>query len=286
MIPRPMSAGVEITRAGAEPEQLEAYAALLSEVFGRAAKFEPAAIAWRYRDNPAGAVVGSDAWAGTTLAAHYVTCPTRAVVEGRSLTGLLSLNTATRTDFQGRGLFTRLADATYAAAQAAGFDFVVGVANANSTPGFVRKLGFQLVAPLQAGVLLAPPRRLAERPVQYAADWTTDLLRWRLSNPAGRYVATTRGALTQVTSATHLPLVRSAAYLPQALEAERRLSLGVHLFIGLEPRLDLARHGFVALPPRFRPSPLNLIYRPLSARAPAALDAREVALNFLDFDPY
>lgn len=282
-----MSAGgVEIRRAGLRPEQLEAYSALLSEVFEHAPKFSTSAIAWRYRDNPAGAVVGADAWAGDTLAAHYVTCPTRVVVEGRSLTGLLSLNTATHPDFQGRGLFTKLAEATYAAAEEAGFDFVVGVANANSTPGFVRKLGFQLVAPLEAGVLLSPPRRMSERPVQYAADWNTELLRWRLSNPAGSYVATTRGALTQVTSATHLPLIRCAAYLPHALEAEPRLSLGAHLFIGLEPRLNLSRHGFVRLPARFRPSPLNLIYRPLGTRAPPTLDAGEVALSFLDFDPY
>lgn len=278
--------GVEFARSGTAPGRLEAYAALLSAVFGAGPKFTPQAIAWRYRDNPAGEVVGTDAWSGDTLAAHYVTCPTRALVEGKPLKGLLSLNTATHPDFQGQGFFTRLAEATYAAGADAGFDFVVGVANANSTPGFIRKLGFQLVAPLEAGALLAPPRRLAERPVQYVADWTPELLAWRLANPAARYGAARRGDLTRITAATHLPLVRCAAYLPRVEARPAPASLGADMFIGLEPRMDLAKQGFVALPQRLRPSPLNLIYRPLNARAPAALSAGEVALSFLDFDPY
>lgn len=278
--------GVELARSGTGPDQLQAYGALLSAVFEPGPKFTPQAIAWRYRDNPAGAVVGTDAWSGEILAAHYVTCPTLATVEGQALRGLLSLNTATHRDFQGRGLFTRLAEATYAAGAEAGFDFVVGVANANSTPGFIRKLGFQLVAPLAAGALLAPPRRLAERPVQYAALWTPELLAWRLANPAARYGVARRGGLTRITAATHLPFVRCAAYLPGVEAASAAGGLGADMFIGLEPRMDLSRRGFVALPRRFRPSPLNLIYRPLSARAPAALRSDDVALSFLDFDPY
>lgn len=287
VIPRAMTAGgVEFARSGARPDQLQAYAALLGAVFGPGPKFTPQALAWRYRDNPAGEVVGTDAWSGQTLAAHYVTCPIRAIVGGQALSGLLSLNTATHPDFQGKGLFTELARATYAAGAEAGFDFVVGVANDNSTPGFIKKLEFQLVAPLAAGVLPFPPRRLSERPVQYAADWTPELLAWRLANPAATYGADRRGTLTRITAGTHLPFVRCVAYLPGVDVAPRPAGLGADLFIGLEPRLDLTGGGFVALPQRFRPSPLNLIYRPLNARAPKTLAADQVALSFLDFDPY
>lgn len=58
------------------------------------------------------------------------------------------------------------------------------------------------------------------------------------------------------------------------------------LFMGLDPRIGLDRRIFLPLPERLRPSPLNLIYRPLSARAPKSLDAAQVAISFLDFDPY
>src|SRR5205814_9366938 len=102
-------------------------------------------LAWRYRDNPAGQVVGADAWDGARLAAHYVTCPLEARIDGAVVKGLLSLNTATHPDYQGRGLFTTLAEAAYAQGAAAGYGFVIGVANAYSTPGFVRRLAFQHV---------------------------------------------------------------------------------------------------------------------------------------------
>jgi GNAT superfamily N-acetyltransferase len=102
------------------------------------------------RANPDGRAVGFDAWDGERLAAHYVCVPARARVDGRLVPVLLSLNTATHPRLPGQGLFTKLAAMTFEAAGEAGFDGVYGVANANSTPGFIRKLGFQLVRPLDA----------------------------------------------------------------------------------------------------------------------------------------
>ncbi|MBS0360304.1 MAG: GNAT family N-acetyltransferase, partial [Proteobacteria bacterium] len=66
----------------------------------------------------------------------------------------------------------------------------------------------------------------------------------------------------------------------------RGAPLAATLFLGLEPRAGLGRHGFLAIPERLRPSPLNLIWRPLDGTVPKALDREAVALNFLDFDPY
>jgi len=277
---------LEIRPAGTSPEQLAAYSGLLSEVFEASPKFTAQSIAWRYRDNPAGTVVGADAWAGETLAAHYVTCPLWATVEGERRRGLLSMNTATHPDFQGKGLFTRLAQATYDQGRAAGYDFVIGVANANSTPGFLRKLEFQHVASLKAGVLTAAPRRFEDTPVQYAGDWSAELLAWRLANPAIRYGVGRSGSLTGVWAPTHLPFVRCAAFVESSADPRPGRPLGPALFIGLEPRLDFGRLGFMSLPERFRASPLNVIWRALGDVAPAQLDPGRVALNFLDFDPY
>jgi GNAT superfamily N-acetyltransferase len=284
-----MTAGaLDIRPAGAAPGQIAAYAALLSEVF-QSDRFSEAAIGWRYRDNPAGQVVGADAWDGERLVAHYVTCPLEASVDGRIARGLLSLNTATHPDYQGRGLFTTLAEAAYAQGAAAGYEFVIGVANANSTPGFLKRLAFQDVGRLHAGVLGRLPRRLGVTPVQFAGHWREELLTWRLINPAGRYTAARHRDLIGVWAQTHLPFVQCAAFLPdggQALGPRMGAPMAATLFIGLEPRLDLKAHLFWPLPDRFRPSPLNLIWRPLTDSVPRTLNARAVALNFLDFDPY
>jgi len=77
-----------------------------------------------------------------------------------------------------------------------------------------------------------------------------------------------------------------AAMLEMGKAARAAAPLGLTLFLGLDPRMPLGRLGFISLPDRFRPSPLNLIYRPLSARAPRSLDPRATAISFLDFDPY
>ena len=282
---------LDIRPAGTAPAQLQAYAGLLNASFG-SDRFNPAGLAWRYRDNPAGTVVGADAWDGERLAAHYVTCPVEARIEGVPVKGLLSLNTATHPDHQGRGLFTRLAETAYAAGAAAGYGFVIGVANANSTPGFLRKLGFQDVGRLEAGVLASLPRRFSAAAVQYQGAWRPDLLRWRLANPDGRYVAGRSGELFGVWARTHLPFVRCAAFLPGEVAgsdtgpATGGAPLAASLFIGLEPRVTLGRQGFLPIPERLRPSPLNLIWRPLSPSVPRALEPGAVALNFLDFDPY
>ncbi|HEX4711843.1 GNAT family N-acetyltransferase [Phenylobacterium sp.] len=277
-----------IRPAGTSPAQLAAYSGLLNTAFP-AGKFTPEALAWRYRDNPAGVVIGCDAWDGDRLAAHYVTCPLEARIEGATVRGLLSLNTATHPDYQGRGLFTRLAEAAYGQGADAGFDFVIGIANANSTPGFLRKLAFQDVGRLHAGLLARTPRAFSGAPVQYQGAWREDLLSWRLANPLGRYVTARRGDLLGVWAKTHLPFVRCAAFLPAVGEAPARRNFGppaATLFMGLEPRMALGQQGFLPLPERLRPSPLNLIWRRLGPDAPPALRRDAVAINFLDFDPY
>ena len=278
---------LDIRPTGVAPAALDAYSALLSDVFGAGPKFTPQAIAWRYRDNPAGQVVGADAWADSVLAAHYVTCPMRAVVEGRPLKGLLSLNTATHPDFQGRGLFTRLARATYEQGAEQGYDFVIGVANAQSTPGFLGRLGFQHVGRLEAGLMAVAPRRFTDAPLQFCGDWDASMLAGRLANPAARYRTARLGDLTAVYADTHLSGVRCAAFVDGgALGATGAAPLGFTLFLGLDPRFSLDGPRFLRLPDRFRPSPLNLIYRPLSEAAPRSLDPQATAISFLDFDPY
>src|SRR5436190_18275870 len=141
-----------IRPAGVAQGQLAAYSALLNITFATT-KFTAEALAWRYRDNPTGPMIGADAWDGDRLAAHYAVCPLEATIDGAVVRGLLSLNTATHPDYQGHGLFTKLAETAYGLGAEAGYSFVIGIANSNSTPGFLRRLAFQDCGRLEAGVL-------------------------------------------------------------------------------------------------------------------------------------
>ena len=79
------------------------------------------------------------------------------MVDGQPTKYALSLNTAVADRGRGQGLFTSLAEATYTSARQAGCEAIIGVANAQSTPGFLGKLGFTLVGPLKVSILLPRP---------------------------------------------------------------------------------------------------------------------------------
>jgi GNAT superfamily N-acetyltransferase len=279
------------------PVQLDAptlarYGALFATCFPQAAKFTPAYLDWLYLANPDGPALGFDAWDGEQLAAHYVCVPARAWLEGREAPVLLSLNTATHPAYQGQGLFTRLATLAFEAGADQYFDGVYGVANANSTPGFVRKLGFQLVRPLEARIGLGPLRHgeAAGPPaLSFERSWSDAALAWRCANPHNRVWLRARGSRLQCHAAAfghRLPAYAElAGPAGPALAQDGPPLSPLRLFIGLSPDANSRYWNYASIPRRLRPSPLNLIYRSLSARV-RALDPSRVRFSFLDFDAY
>ena len=76
------------------------------------------------------------------LAGQYVVWPMRFLIGGRNVPCTCSLNTLTREDYCGQGIFTGLAERTYQRAALLGQQFCYGVPNQNSYPGFLKKLYF------------------------------------------------------------------------------------------------------------------------------------------------
>jgi GNAT superfamily N-acetyltransferase len=273
---------------------LQSYHRLLTEVFPTAAaQFTPAYLTWQYVRNPAGPAVGFNAFSGETLAAHYVTLPIRVQLDGRACKGLLSLNTATHPQHQGKGLFTKLADATYQYAASQGYELVVGVANANSTPGFTRKLGFQLVSPLEARLGMGPlPAQDPRFTSEFEVLWDRELLSWRLANPSRAYRLRTRGDSVRVEAPTGKAGIQAILgdfprqLAPTSLERTAPFSPNpVRLWLGIDPSRRFQRSLFQPIPERLRPSPLNLIYRDLTGKRPS-LDVSRLRFRALDFDAY
>ncbi len=275
-----------------DPATLARYGDLFAACFPGTTKFTPDYLAWLYVANPDGAAVGYDAWDGERLAAHYVCVPARAWVEGAEVRVLLSLNTATHPDYQGKGLFTKLAAMTYDAGAQAGFDGVYGVANANSTPGFVRKLGFQLVRPLEARIGIGALRHAPKAPAQalsFERSWSPQALAWRCANPHNPVWQRSKGARRQFHAAAFGLRLPAYAELdgatPPAAPAPAKALSPLRLFIGLAPDASARYWNYASIPLRLRPSPLNLIYRSFVPRV-AQLDAARIQFSFLDFDAY
>jgi len=99
---------------------------------------------WQYLKNPYGLpfLFTSKDTLTDQLAGQYLVIPLEYQISGEKLAGSLSLNTLTHPDHQGKGLFTKMAKATYADCEASNNNFTIGFPNPLSYPGFVKKLNF------------------------------------------------------------------------------------------------------------------------------------------------
>jgi GNAT superfamily N-acetyltransferase len=272
----------ELRQTGTSPGEIEMYAELLSAVFPTTHHFNADFLTWQYKKNPIGPVVGFDAWAGHELAAHYVTIPVQFEISGRATNGLLSLNTATRPEHQGKGLFTSLANKTYDRARDLGYEFVIGVANQNSTPGFLKKLGFYLIGPLDVKIGVGRVASKARSAYALNPVWNDERLQWRFNNPSRTY----RAKKGNVFASTGTMGINAVLCLDKTLprSATPVRALGLQTWIGIDPNVRY-RGLFVDLPNRFRPSPLNCIFKDLGDTFPVFTKA-DVHLELIDFDAY
>jgi predicted N-acetyltransferase YhbS len=279
----------------ADQGTIESCAELLRRCFPHTSQFTPAYLQWLYAENPEGPALGFNAIADDKIVAHYACIPATVHINGTPSRVLLSLNTATAPEFQGQGLFTKLARQTFDKAASEGVVAVYGVANQNSIHGFLKHLQFQNVRALEARVGLGCFVRIDWRRAKEAAcfrhKWSTEALSWRLRNPMNRAWCS-RGAdgETVAEARTNYPLI--TAYAPLAagtallsgLDAGHS-TFGLHVTLGAEP-IGTASYGLCyPVPDRLKPSPLRLIYRNL-IDPKDRLDPAKVLFNFLDFDPY
>jgi hypothetical protein len=295
-------------------------AALLAEVFPGSHISEPAYLEWLYERSPFGRVIETNLDDGLGRAGHYALVPITLTRDGLERKGALSLNTAVHERARGGGTFVRQASETIADAARRGVEAVVGVANAASTPGFVRRLDFELLTPLPAGVLIPTPGSrggirsgpadasafardglagdcqalLAAPAIGEGRHWTEETLSWRLARPGARYALHRSDELLAVSCkdsrhgipvAILLKVFAGARLSDGARRSLVRAACRFHraplaLHVGLN---DLVDFPGVALPERLRESPLNLIHRSLEAQSrPASI----VRFEFLDFDAY
>lgn len=274
-------------------ESVERYAALFEQCFPGARHLTTSYLKWLYVENPVGRAVGMDAFSGDLLAAHYACIPTKVSLDGTSVNALLSLNTATHPDFRGQGLFTKLAALTFDAAAGAGFSAVYGVANANSTPGFTRKLGFQLVRKLDArigfGRQLSIDWAAALRVAQFRREWDPLLLAWRTRSPYNPVTTRTRAdGVTELYAQTDKRLICSwgEVFASTSVHQKSHVPGSIHprLFLGIVPPNAMRKNVSFSIPDRFRPSPLNFIFKPLGSEV--LIDQNRVIFSFIDFDAY
>lgn len=98
---------------------------------------------WQYFNNPAGkALIKLAKSDNNEVVGQYVIIPMKMRIKEKTVDATLSLNTLTRKDYRGKGIFTKLADAVYNQCKEDKIEFTYGFPNQNSYSGFIRKLKF------------------------------------------------------------------------------------------------------------------------------------------------
>ncbi len=254
---------------------------LLVQSFPKATKFTLDYLRWQYKMNPVGEVVGFNAYDGEALAAHYATMPVVMNINNVKRKGLLSLNTATHPDHRGKRLFSILADKTYEYAVQQGYEFVIGVANANSTHGFLKNLKFDLVCPLTVKVGVGS--NILKKRFSTGTIWDEETLKWRLSNPVGEYTCRNGVIYNNMTLGAKSIMGAVPADVLAKMEKIRKPDLlhPFNLYVGFGA--DFSKGLYCKLPSFIKRSPFNLIFRDLT-ESNVKINKDELLFQLLDFD--
>lgn len=294
-------------------------AAFLCGVFPDHPKYRnPDFLDWEYRGSPSGQAIEANAEDEHGRTGHYAVVPQRWMVDGRVNRYALSLDSSVAERSRGMGLFSTLGNQVADQARSRGYAALIGLANAQATPGQVRNIGFELIRSLPVVIHLPAAVRgvrsfdvISPEALPGWLDgsggavtpgsgawriWDAAEVRWRLSDPVHDYeimVDDDLAAVVHITRFRGLPVVVILKTFVRAAAREMSLSRlataacvrhrsPFAIYAGYNPRL---RRSGIPVPMRLRPSPLNLIVKPLAADVPTS-SLVPSCLEFWDFDAY
>lgn len=241
-----------------------------------------------YLDNPNGRVVSFNALCGDIIAAHYAIVPVKMEIKGRVTKGLLSMATVTHPLHRGKGLFKKLAKLSYDYAAENCYEFVIGVANANSYPGFIKYFDFQDVGMLD--VLIGCNRNLQESaPKIFKMSWDKDSIQWRLGNNKYTKDENAVYGTRPVWKFKKAPLVKTfMGLLPETLLGELNIKPAnsrfrpLNLYVGMGS--NARECGYRTVPKFIERSPFHLIFLDLTGGKLPKMTKDNVFFQLMDFD--
>jgi hypothetical protein len=232
---------------------------------------------WLYIRNPEGRVIGFNEYYSGKIVGHYALVPWSLEISGQKINAALSLNTAVGKIHQGHGLFTNMAENTYKLAYENGIDIIYGVANQNSTHGFINKLNFTIVDHIDAyfGVSIKLNNS------QSFTNWSPEFMKWRVESPRNRWLLN-----KSVLKSENRYFGLKPIYFNNF-----RNSTDISHAYGLNFLLSNMRPTGIMfkIPKAFKPSPLNIIFKNLSHRfkdSEYLLYFKKTNMGSLDFDAF
>lgn len=237
-----------------------------------------------YKSNPCGNVISVNAFDGDKMVAHYACIPIEMRIAGRIAKGIHSMATVTHPDYRGRGLFRTLAQKTYEIAQQEEYEFVSGVANANSYPGFIKHLGFYLIDRLDVKWGWGKVINTSENKLCYG-NWDLARLNWRLKKYSyyskhGNYAY----GMYHVRIGIKTLLCTFEKETIDEIVLKRSLNIlrPFNLYIGLGA--DLSKGHYFNFPKFVKHSPFNLIFKDLTGGKLPPIGRDNIFFQLIDFD--
>lgn len=259
--------------------ELEQLVVLQNEVYKERGKtFKKEGFRHWYVENPCGRAISFNAFDGDKMVAHYVCVIKQLLIDGRVANGILSMATVTHPDYRGRGLFKTLAKMTYDYARDNGYEFVIGVANANSFPGFMKYFPFQFVSQLDFKVGYGNHIMPCEDKL-FSGYWTEESLKWRCRKTykqSGDTIIGRHGRFARTLVGYFEDQMISKANLPKA-----GVSIKPSLYIGLG---GTPKGIFMNMPKFIEHSPFNLIFMDLTNGKLPKMTKDNVFFQLFDFD--
>ncbi len=234
-----------------------------------------------YLDNPLGNVISFNAFCNNEIVAHYACVPIRMKIGDKISNGLLDISTATHPEHRGNGLFKKLAQTTYDYAKNKGFEFIVGVANGNSFPGYMKYFDFTFVSRLDVKIgwgkiLPSSSDKL------YKVYWNKECLSWRLNKSIySKDTISTYGIYNNIPFVNTFMGFCDRSMLSCIKIRKKSFFRPFNLYVGLGA--DLSKGHYFNLPKFVKHSPFNLIFLDLIGTLPP-INKENIFFQLIDFD--
>lgn len=234
-----------------------------------------------YLNNPNGKVISFNAFCGEELVAHYACIPYKMQIDGRIVTGLFDMATVTHPNHRGKGLFKKLAQTTYDYAKEQGFEFVLGVANANSFPGYMKYFPFTFVGQLDVKMGLGT-RIKCDGEKTYSVYRDTEIFNWRLNTCRANYSRKENVLLGHYNSVVQTFMGSySNSFLNETNAQDKHWGFRPKLYVGLGAKFNSL---FIKVPKFLKHSPFNLIFLDLTNGKLPPITKDNIFFQLFDFD--
>lgn len=233
-----------------------------------------------YLNNPLGKVISFNAFYKEELVAHYACSPYKMLIDGREVLGLFDLATVTHPNHRGKGLFKLLAKTTYDYAKQQGYEFVLGVANANSFPGYMKYFPFTFVDQLPVRIGFGT-NICKEGDKMFSVSWDQQTLDWRRTCCKGNYWREKNSIVGNYNRFVQTLMGVFDADVLGDFGPLKKTSIKPKLYVGLGAKFK----GIYFRVPRWvKHSPFNLIFLDLTDGTLPKITKDNVFFQLFDFD--